>query len=196
MPTLPPKPPISLFSLPTSCSTSLSSLITALPTPGTTDHKDLPAWASSSAPIQKVLSVITNNYAYRSLGDDAVDWCRAAAAAATPPASLSAAYSTYLDQVQAWRYDVEGTAYELAAKCGYQVGLGAEMLMATEMAMCTSGLAASVTPFKTAGVGSGLDGSGEGEGGGTGENAAGRVVGAGRAVVVVGAVVGGVLAFL
>lgn len=159
-------------------------------------HADLPAWASTAAPIQKVLSVIHNNYAYRALGDDAVAWCAAAAAAVTPPASLSAAYSQYLDQVQSWRFDVEGRAYALASKCGYQVGLAAELLMATEAAMCTSGLAASVVPFKTAGVGA-LGGGEEADGDGSGgENAAGKVAGAGRAVVVGVVVVGGALAFL
>lgn len=54
--------------------------------------------------------------------------------------------------MQSWRYDVEGEAYKLAERCGYEVGLGVELLMATEAAMCASGLKASVKPWSTGGV--------------------------------------------
>lgn len=91
-----------------------------------------------------------------------------------------------------WRYEVEGGAYELAERCGWQVGLGVELLMATEADMCTSGLAASVAPWKTMGVGGG--GAGDGDGGG-GENAAvgRRGVGGGLVALGVAVVVGGVV---
>ncbi|KAK4041778.1 hypothetical protein C8A01DRAFT_34156 [Parachaetomium inaequale] len=155
----PPKPSPST-PLPTSCSASLTSLLASLPAPPTTAHPDLPAWASSSAPIQLVLSAVTNPAAaYTTLAlapdtgtgtdmDMDIDaLCSAAARAATAPSSLAAAYSQYLDAVQTWRFAVEGDAYQLAKECGWDVGLGVELLMATEAAMCASGLRASVVPW-------------------------------------------------
>jgi hypothetical protein len=114
--------------------------------------------------------------------------CSRAAAVVTPPPELAKAYADYTDAVQAWRYSVEGHAYRLARNCGHHVGLGAELLMATEAAMCTSGLSASVAPWATQGA------HAAGSGGGKKNGAAGVGVGVGFAVgvaVVVGGVLGG-----
>ncbi|KAK4153615.1 hypothetical protein C8A00DRAFT_33635 [Chaetomidium leptoderma] len=142
--------------LPTSCASSLTAILAALPTPPTTAGPDFSRWAVASAPIQLVAAAISNNNNYASFGgtDTDVDaLCARAATAATAPPALATAYASYLNEVQSWRYDVEGDAYRLAGACGYEVGLGLELLMATEAAMCTSGLSASVVPWKTAGAG-------------------------------------------
>jgi hypothetical protein len=115
--------------------------------------------------------------------------CSRAAAVVTPPPELAKAYADYTDAVQAWRYAVEGDAYALARRCGHHVGLGLELLMATEAAMCTSGLSASVAPWATqaASAGGGIGGKKNG--------AAGVGVGVGL-VVGMAVVVGGVLGVL
>jgi hypothetical protein len=115
--------------------------------------------------------------------------CSRAAAVVTPPPELAKAYADYTDAVQAWRYAVEGDAYALARRCGHHVGLGLELLMATEAAMCTSGLSASVAPWATQAASAG------GGNGGKKNGAAGVGVGVGL-VVGMAVVVGGVLGVL
>ncbi|KAK4138060.1 hypothetical protein BT67DRAFT_130518 [Trichocladium antarcticum] len=192
----PPSPSPSPSPSPTrtpSCVSSLTSLLASLPAPTPTA---LSAWAASSAPIQLVLRAIASNYAFPALilpntdtdTDTDIDididiLCTAAARAATAPPDLAAAYAAYLDAVQRWRFAVEGDAYELAERCGGEVGLGLELLMATEAAMCTSGLRESVVPWAT-GVVDG-DGMGPAEGTGTveGNAAAGLRMGGVMAAV-------------
>lgn len=121
----------------------------SLPTPTATELAD---WAVTAAPIQRVAGAIADGYAFGALagGDTGIDaLCSAAAATVTAPPALATAYAAYLDDVQMWRYGVEGDAYRLAKSCGHHVGLAAELLMATEAAMCTSGLRQSVVPWKT-----------------------------------------------
>lgn len=75
---------------------------------------------------------------------------------------LAAAYSKFLDKVQMWRFAVEGDAYRVAGECGGFIGLGLELLMATEAPMCISGIRATVRPWSTGGVDGGVVLSGGG----------------------------------
>ncbi|KAK4222974.1 hypothetical protein QBC38DRAFT_488630 [Podospora fimiseda] len=74
----------------------------------------------------------------------------------TQDKELAAIYSGFLDDVQTWRFAVEGDAYRLAGRCGGMVGLGLELLMATEAPMCVSGIRETVKPWATGGVGGGI----------------------------------------
>jgi hypothetical protein len=177
-----------------SCASSLTALLSGLPPPTPTA---LSSWALSSAPIQLILHAIASNYAFPSLlspdtttTEEAIDIAAlctlAASAGPTAPPDLADEYAAYLDQVQNWRFVVEGDAYALAKRCGFEVGLGLELLMATEAAMCTSGLRESVVPWAT-GTGAGrVEGNDAGVSRGRGR---GWVVGMGVVGVVWGWVV-------
>ncbi|KAK4191607.1 hypothetical protein QBC35DRAFT_486596 [Podospora australis] len=143
---------------PNPCLTSLALILTAFPTPTSAPDADLPPWAQSSAPILLISSAIaSSNFSFESAlgGAENIEaLCTAAVKAVSPPSDspeLAAAYSSYLDQVQMWRFAVEGDAYRLAEKCGGRIGLGLELLMATEAPMCTSGIKATVKPWATGG---------------------------------------------
>ncbi|KAK4657908.1 hypothetical protein QC762_202050 [Podospora pseudocomata] len=151
------------------CLTSLSALLSGFPSPSSSDPL-FPPWASSSPPpILIISSALSSNQSFSpelGLGDSTDEMCFSAVAAITPsPTELAAAYSAYLDDVQMWRFAVEGEAYRLAEKCGGGVGLGLELMMATEGPMCTSGIRESVRPWATGGVEGGL-GVSAGVGGG------------------------------
>ncbi|KAK4177840.1 hypothetical protein QBC36DRAFT_123675 [Triangularia setosa] len=141
------------------CLTSLSALLSGFPSPSPLDNPSFPPWASASPPpILVISSLLSTNQSFSpQLGDSTDEMCFSAVAAITPsPTELVAAYSAYLDDVQSWRFAVEGEAYRLAEKCGGGVGLGLELMMATEGPMCTSGIRESVKPWATGGVENGV----------------------------------------
>ncbi|KAK3386767.1 hypothetical protein B0H63DRAFT_468352 [Podospora didyma] len=124
------------------CAEGLSSMLSRLPTP----TSPLLEWATTSAPILKLASAIANS----NLPDNMYDMCSSAADSVNPPDELAPPYSKYLDQVQSWRYDIEGDAYSYGSRCRGTAGAVFELLAATEAAMCTSGLRQFVTPYNAA----------------------------------------------
>ncbi|KAK0668817.1 hypothetical protein QBC41DRAFT_365157 [Cercophora samala] len=146
------------------CLTSMSALLSGFPSPSSLENTLFPSWASASPPPILVISsaLASSNQSFSpQLGDSTDEMCFSAVAGITPsPTELVAAYSAYLDDVQSWRFAVEGEAYRLAEKCGGGVGLGLELMMATEGPMCTSGIRESVKPWATGGVENGVGVSG------------------------------------
>ncbi|KAK4459568.1 hypothetical protein QBC42DRAFT_183061 [Cladorrhinum samala] len=152
-----------------SCLPSLSSILAPFPTPPPL----VVSW--NSAAILRISSAANRadeNVFASALGaaNKVQALCTAAASGIAPMPThapeLAAAYSKYLDQVQMWRFAVEGDAYRVAGECGGFVGLGLELLMATEAPMCVSGIRATVRPWSTQGVDGGVVLSAAGGGGG------------------------------
>ncbi|KAK4195972.1 hypothetical protein QBC40DRAFT_258498 [Triangularia verruculosa] len=145
------------------CLSSLSALLSPFPTPLPTSHPNFPSWASASPPpILAISSLLSTNQSFSpQFGNSTDEMCFSAVSPITPsPTALIPAYSAFLDDVQSWRFAVEGEAYRLAEKCGGGVGLGLELMMATEGPMCTSGIRESVRPWATGGVENGVGVSG------------------------------------
>ncbi|KAK3988330.1 hypothetical protein QBC44DRAFT_382440 [Cladorrhinum sp. PSN332] len=141
------------------CLPSLSSLLLPFPTP----PPEIISW-SSAAILHISSAIIHGNFSFPSAlaaSNHVPALCTAAASGIAPMPTqdkeLAAVYSAFLNDVQMWRFAVEGDAYSLAGRCGGMVGLGLELLMATEAPMCVSGVRETVRPWATGGVEGGIE---------------------------------------
>lgn len=143
---------------PASCVATLSSMISAVPTP--TDDQVL-TFVATALPLESVASVVAKNPKIKDT--DLLCTAMGLLNSVTPPADLATAYSSWSQSLDAWYSSYTPVASTMAPQCG-DLGPIFELLVAKDTEQCKKSInklvsSGTVTAPRVAAVGAAVIGA-------------------------------------